>query len=172
MVASNDTQLKATSPATRLHLGRWGLRRYWRRPPRRLAHELDHRLRQLVPSDPRYRAERNHLRLLEPQRARERDDPLLELPGAQLVDLREHHDGRRADLGEELEHQEIVWRWRMARVDELHHPAQRRADAQIPLDERPPHLAGRLRDAGEAVPRKVGEHELIVDAKEIDLARL
>ena len=39
------------------------------------------------------------------------DDALLELRGAQLVDLREHHHRRRADLREKLEHQEIIGRW-------------------------------------------------------------
>ena len=56
----------------------------------------------------------------------------------ELVDLRQHDDGRHADLAEEVEHLPVVVRRVVAHVEQLHDAAQLRARAQIALDQRPP----------------------------------
>ena len=94
-----------------------------------------------------------------------------QLARAQLVDLRQHDDRRHADLGEEVEHLQVVLRRVVAHVEQLHDAAQRRRASQVPLDQRQPLRLSLLRDPRVAVARQVDEHELLVHLEEVDLAR-
>src|SRR5438105_1814956 len=82
--------------------------------------------RDVVAPFARHRAERDDLLVVELDLARQFRHPRGRPRLAQFIDLGQDDDGRRAELGEEIEHLLIVLRRVMPRVEQLDDAAERR----------------------------------------------
>src|SRR5689334_8365807 len=103
--------------------------------PRRLREQVYDRLGEISAPHPTLLDRiRNELLGCRADLLRDRRHALRRLRARQLVHLREHDDRRYLDVGEELEHLEIVPRGIMTTVEQLHHSAQLRTAAQKALD--------------------------------------
>src|SRR6185503_9446492 len=89
----------------------------------------------------------------------------------ELVELGGDQHGRPADLGEEPEELDLLALEPAPHVDEHDHATQRRALAEIRLDERPPRGALARRTHREPIARQVDDPEPLVLQEEVELSR-
>src|SRR5215213_5172567 len=88
-----------------------------RRLPRGLLEQRFNRFGQLVAALAGDGAKHDHLFGIEPELQRELGETRPALGGRELVDLRQHDDGRHTELAQEIEHRLVVGRWIVTNVE-------------------------------------------------------